>query len=99
MFGIGLSLPIVIWGAGLLAILMNRYTWIVWLGGGLLGYVAGEMVIGGPARAALARKRRDGAPLMSVPIAIGVGDHTALGWWLGRGASPRARGGESLRGR
>src|SRR2546426_763135 len=29
MFGIGLSLPIVVWGAGLLARLMNRYTWIV----------------------------------------------------------------------
>ena len=26
MFGIGLSLPIVIWGAGLLALLMKRYT-------------------------------------------------------------------------
>jgi len=45
MFGIGLSLPIVVWGAGLLARLMNRYVWIVWLGGGLLGYVAGEMIM------------------------------------------------------
>src|SRR5438128_12214486 len=41
MFGVGLSLPIVVWGAGLLAHLMNRYAWIVWLGGGLLGYVSG----------------------------------------------------------
>ena len=45
MFGIGLSLPIVVWGAGILARLMNRYVWIVWLGGGLLGYVAGEMLM------------------------------------------------------
>lgn len=44
-FGIGLSLPIVIWGAGLLARLMNRYVWIVWLGGGFLGYVAAEMAL------------------------------------------------------
>src|SRR5207245_3170257 len=44
MFGLGLSLPIVVWGAGILARLMNRHTWIVWLGGGLLGYVAGEMM-------------------------------------------------------
>jgi len=45
IFGIGLSLPIVIWGAGLLARLMNRYIWIVWLGGGFLGYVAIEMAL------------------------------------------------------
>ena len=43
--GIGLSLPIVVWGSGLLAWLMNRFTWIIWLGGGVLGYVAGEMIL------------------------------------------------------
>src|SRR5919197_1574533 len=42
--GIALSLPIVVWGAGLLARLMNRWGWIVWLGGGFLAYVALEMV-------------------------------------------------------
>ena len=45
IFGIGLSIPIVIWGAGLLAQLMTRYQWIVWIGGGVLGWVAGEMVM------------------------------------------------------
>src|SRR6266849_5955664 len=45
IFGIGLSLPIVVWGAGLLARLMNRYIWIVWVGGGFLGYVAVEMAL------------------------------------------------------
>src|SRR5919197_1096930 len=40
VIGIALSLPIVIWGAGLLARLMNRWAWIVWLGGGFLAYVA-----------------------------------------------------------
>ena len=44
-FGIGLSIPIVIWGSGLLARLMTRYQWIVWLGGGILGWVAGEMIV------------------------------------------------------
>jgi len=82
MFGIGLSLPIVIWGAGLLALLMNRYTWIVWLGGGLLGYVAGEMLIEDPV---LRRWFGDGAAVLrsAVPIGIGVAV-TGLGWWLGR---------------
>jgi YjbE family integral membrane protein len=45
VFGIGLSLPLVVWGSGLLAWLMNRFTWIIWLGGGILGYVAGEMIL------------------------------------------------------
>jgi YjbE family integral membrane protein len=45
VFGIALSLPIVVWGAGWLARLMNRYAWIVWLGGGILGKVAGEMIL------------------------------------------------------
>ncbi len=43
--GIGLSLPIVVWGSGLLAWLMNLFTWIIWLGGGVLGYFAGEMIL------------------------------------------------------
>jgi len=45
VFGIALSLPIVVWGSGLLAMLMNRFVWIIWLGGGILGYVAGEMIL------------------------------------------------------
>jgi YjbE family integral membrane protein len=43
-FGIGLSIPLVLWGSGLLARLMNRHPWIVSLGGGILGYVGGEMI-------------------------------------------------------
>ncbi len=45
VFGIALSLPIVVWGSGILATLMNRYVWIIWLGGAVLGYVAGEMIL------------------------------------------------------
>ena len=44
LFGIGLSIPIVICGSSLLARLMDRFRWIVWLGGGVLGWVAGELV-------------------------------------------------------
>ncbi len=86
MFGIGLSLPIVVWGAGLLAKLMNRYTWIVWLGGGLLGYVAGEMIVEDPL---IVRWLGDAAPLVHRPLpvvtAVAV---TAAGWWLSRGRHP-----------
>ncbi len=45
VFGVGLSIPIVIWGSGILARLMGRFTWIVDLGAGILGWVAGEMIL------------------------------------------------------
>jgi YjbE family integral membrane protein len=43
--GIGMSIPIVIWGSGILARLMGRFPQIVWLGAGVLGWVAGEMFL------------------------------------------------------
>jgi len=83
MFGVGLSLPIVIWGAGLLALLMNRYAWIVWLGGGLLGYVAGEMLIEDPV---VKRRLGEGMGWLDHTVPVGIGlVVTTIGWWLGRG--------------
>ena len=83
MFGIGLSLPIVVWGAGILARLMNRYVWIVWLGGGLLGYVAGEMMLEDPL---IVRWLGDTAALLHRPVPIAIGAVvTALGWWMASG--------------
>ena len=87
MFGIGLSLPIVVWGAGLLARLMNRYLWIVWLGGGFLGYVAAEMILGDP----LVHDRvGELADTLHYAFPVGVGVVvTALGWWSSRGKRPK----------
>ena len=45
VFGIGLSIPIVVWGSGVLARLMNRYPWIILFAGGILGEVAGKMIL------------------------------------------------------
>ncbi|HZS33903.1 MAG TPA: TerC family protein [Methylomirabilota bacterium] len=45
LFGVGLSIPLVIWGSGLLARLMARFWWIVDLGAAILGWVAGEMIL------------------------------------------------------
>src|SRR5262245_13224070 len=46
--GIAMSIPIVVWGSGLLAALMNRHAWVIWVGGGILGYVAGDMMLEDP---------------------------------------------------
>lgn len=45
VFGVGLSIPIVIWGSGILAALMGRFRWIVDLGAGILGWVGGELIL------------------------------------------------------
>jgi YjbE family integral membrane protein len=82
IIGIALSLPVVIWGAGLLARLMNRWTWIVWLGGGFLAYVAMEMIF--EDKAVVAWLGATGQQ-MKGPVSVTVGAIvTALGWWLAR---------------
>ncbi len=45
LFGLGLSIPIVVWGAAFIATLMNRYGWIVYVGAGILGEVSGKMML------------------------------------------------------
>jgi YjbE family integral membrane protein len=45
IFGIGLSIPIVVWGSGVLAVLMGRYQWIILVAAGILGEVAGKMIL------------------------------------------------------
>jgi len=45
VFGIAMSIPIVVWGSGVLARLMNRYPWIILIAGGILGEVAGKMML------------------------------------------------------
>lgn len=45
LFGLGLSIPMVIFASSLLAKLMDRYPLIVYIGAALLGRVAGQMIM------------------------------------------------------
>jgi YjbE family integral membrane protein len=80
--GIGMSVPIVVWGSGVLAGLMNRYPWIIWLGGGLLGYVAGDMILEDPIVLEWLGARAS-ALEYPVPVTLAAG-LTGIGWWLAR---------------
>ncbi len=44
-FGLGLSIPLVVFTSNLLSKLMDRYPVIVWIGAAILGKVGGEMVV------------------------------------------------------
>ncbi|MBL0387454.1 TerC family protein [Tumebacillus sp. ITR2] len=43
--GLAISIPLIIWGANVLAKLMHKFPLIVWAGAMLLGYTAGEMIL------------------------------------------------------
>ena len=90
--GIALALPIVVWGSGFLARLMTRQPWIIWIGGGILGYVAGEMITDDPlVRGWLGAHADTVDDFVSLLLAAGL---ALLGWWLARTAAsgPPARG-------
>jgi YjbE family integral membrane protein len=49
LLGIAISIPMIIWGSQMLSSLLHRFPTLVYLGGGLLGYAAGEMLMNDPA--------------------------------------------------
>lgn len=69
VFGLALSVPIVMFGAGFLLKVLERFPALVWAGAGLLGWVAGEMAASDPALL----ERLHGV------------DHSALERWLSFG--------------
>jgi YjbE family integral membrane protein len=79
VIGIALSLPLVVFGSALLSMLMERWRWIIWLGGGVLGYVAGDMIM----RDVTAVWLTTHAWSLAVSWLL-AGVIAALGWWYQR---------------
>lgn len=81
VLGLGISIPLIIYGSTLLLTLMNRYPVIVTLGGAVLGWVAGEMLVSDPVVApwieANARWIHDASPTLAALLVVGTGK------WLG----------------
>lgn len=71
MIGLAISIPLIVWGSQLLMKLMNRFPFIVLAGAALLGYTAGEMIVGD---AFIARFLEPVLPQahVAVPIALAV---------------------------
>jgi YjbE family integral membrane protein len=48
-FGLIVSIPIIVWGSTLVLKLLDRFPIIITLGAGLLGWIAGGLIVGDPA--------------------------------------------------
>ena len=79
VFGLVISIPLIIFGSTLILKLMGRFPVIITLGAGLLGWVAGEMAITDPAIADWAANQH---ALHNAVPALGAVTVVALGKWL-----------------
>lgn len=90
VLGLAISIPIVIFGSTVMLRMMERFPVIITLGGALLGYIAGEIMVTDPAiRDWVAA---DAAWLVQYKAAGAAGAAlvVALGLWLARRASAEA---------
>lgn len=93
IFGLLVSIPIIVWGSQLVIKLMDRFPLIITLGGMLLGWIAGTMAVSDPALASAdtwtwmpklpqTDAVRYGAGIAGALLVL------ALGTWLARRAAP-----------
>lgn len=84
VFGIAVSIPIVVWGSKLVLMLMDRFPMMITAGGGLLGWIGGGMLVSDPGVPA---PWRDSVPYL-VYVASGLGALlvVVVGKWLASSA-------------
>jgi YjbE family integral membrane protein len=82
LFGLAVSIPLIVWSSQLILLWMERFPSIVFFGAGLLGYVAGQMLLTDPGLLALLPP----VPVGSAKAAgiVGALLVLALGHWLGQ---------------
>jgi YjbE family integral membrane protein len=85
ILGLGISIPLIIFGSTLLLKVMERFPMIITLGAALLGYLAGEMLISDPVDAAWFAANVQHAGLIAG--AIGAALVVTVGTYLQRRAS------------
>ena len=88
LFGLGVSIPLVVFASGLLATLMDRYPVIVYIGAALLGRVAGQMIM---TDAFVEQRFAPGTTLIYSVEAAGTIGVLVAGWWLKQRHKPENR--------
>jgi YjbE family integral membrane protein len=81
VFGLALSIPFIVFTSDLLSRLMDRFPVIVYVGGGILGKVAAEMILTDPYLTALLAP---GRAVLYVAQALGAAAIVVVGWLLSR---------------
>jgi YjbE family integral membrane protein len=81
LFGLGVSIPLVVFASGLLAALMDKYPVIVYVGAALLGRVAGQMIM---TDAFVMERFAPSRMLLYSVEAAGTIGVLGAGWWLKR---------------
>ena len=74
IIGLAMSIPLVIFGSTLLLKVIERFPVVVWLGAGLLGFIAGEIVVDDPAvkDTLIAMAGNVGLSAAKLPITFGL---------------------------
>jgi YjbE family integral membrane protein len=86
LFGLGISIPMVVFASGLLAALMDKYPVIVYMGAALLGRVAGQMIT---TDAFIVRRFAPSAAVRYSAEAAGAIGVLLGGWWMSRRSRKR----------
>lgn len=88
VFGILISIPIIVWGSTIVLKLMTRFPFIVTFGAGLLGYLAGGMIFTDAGISQWLPAHQVQIPatdlLISVPALAGAAAVVAIGSWLAK---------------
>jgi len=79
VFGLIISIPMIAWSSQLVLKLIDRYPFIIYAGGALLGYVAGEMLVTEALFKPLLEAQHYLHWLVPAVCAVFV---LAMGWWL-----------------
>ncbi|MDP1633872.1 MAG: TerC family protein [Gallionellaceae bacterium] len=87
VFGLLVSIPLIAWSSQLVLKLIDRYPFIIYAGGALLGYVAGEMLVTEVLFKELVESRHY---LHWLFPALGAAFVLVMGWWLARRMAQKA---------
>ncbi|MFD2612773.1 TerC family protein [Paenibacillus gansuensis] len=69
VLGIGLSIPLIVWGSSVIMKLLHMFPVLTYLGAGILGFTAGEMLVGDPK---IDEMILHGNPYMHIGIPVGL---------------------------
>jgi YjbE family integral membrane protein len=94
LFGLGLSMPLILFGSGLVALLTERLPWLVYVGSGVLVWTAADMMAEDMLLGAYIPHL--GTPIEPFPLVLTLGS-LGLGYLMNRRQHRRAEAAPALR--